>query len=135
MEVIFRAVPYLETASIWPECAEVLKPALARAARFYNAGDIQSRLANARMQLWVAEVDGRVRTACVTEIQDYPRCRALGIVFAAGEGFGLWKEWLQDLLICGREMGCSVLVSHAARDGWERAAGLRKFGTAFIMEI
>ena len=133
MEIRFRAVPSLETVSIWPEAAAVLTPALI--ARFYNAEDIQSRLADARMQLWVAEIDGRVRAACVTEVHNYPRCKALAVILAAGEGFGLWKDWLHDLATCGREMGCDLLISYGARAGWERAAGLTKVGTTYMMDL
>jgi len=131
---IFRAVPTLETASIWPEAATVLAPALELAARFYSADDIQSRLADERMQLFVFELDGRVRMACVTQVENYPRGKALSIVVVGGEGFGLWQDWLRDLAVCAQQMGCGILRS-VGRDGWERAAGFKKMGTAYLMEI
>jgi hypothetical protein len=132
---VFRAVPTLEIASLWPGVAVILAPAIKRAELFYKADDIRQRLADERMQLWVIESNGAVRMALITEVLVYPQIKALGIPFAAGEGFGLWKHILQDLSECGRQFGCRAIVSQAARDGWERAAGFKKVGTAYAMEL
>jgi len=136
--VVFRAVPTLETASIWPEAAAVLAPVLERLAVRFLPSDIQSRLADERMQLFVAECGGRVKTACVTQVLTFPRCRALDIIGIAGNGHDLWREWFVDLMNCARLMNCQFITASAGRDGWARVmkeSGLQKMGIQYQMEI
>ncbi len=138
MNLIFRAVPTLETASIWPEAAALLAPVLERLASRFLPSDIQSRLADERMQLFVAECDGRVTTACLTQVLMFPRCRTLDIVGIGGDGYGLWSAWFQDLINCAKLMDCQFISASAGRDGWSRVmAGseLKKSGTMYQMEI
>lgn len=135
MELTFRAVPTLEVAKVWPQAETLLAPALEMVTLFYRAEDIRERLVDDRMQLWVIEDGARMRMALVTQILTYPRARAVSLVLCGGEGFGLWKNVLQDMASWGRGIGCRAIVGHAGRDGWERAAGLTKIGSAYSMEI
>lgn len=138
MEVIFRAVPTLETASIWPEATVVLAPVLERLANRFLPGDIQSRLADERMQLFVAECKGRVTTACLTQVLTFPRSRILDIVGIGGDGYGLWQAWFADLMNCARLMDCQFVSASAGRDGWARVmkdSRLMKLGTMYQCEV
>lgn len=110
-----------------------------RLALRYSAGHIQSRLATEAMQLFVAEADGRVVAACVTQVNDYPTgARVLDIIGIGGQGFGLWQAWFEDLKNCARLMNCQYISASAGRDGWARVmqdTGLEKLGTLYQMEV
>lgn len=132
-----RGVPRLEVPSIWPETATILAPAVELSHGRWHLDDVLSYLTDERMQLWVFEVGYRVRTACVTHITQYPRCKALQIIFIGGEGFGLWPQWFERLSAWGRELGCRFIEGDG-RFGWERemkAAGLRKIGSRYMKEL
>jgi hypothetical protein len=136
---IFRGVPRLEVPSIWPEALAVLVPALAQSGlrgRF-TPDDFLSRLTDERMQLWVFEIGGDVAAACITEVFDYPRAKALRIIAVAGEGYQLWPHWFSDVRRWAKAIGCRFMES-SGRDGWARVmkdSGLEKIGVMYAAEI
>lgn len=137
MTAQFRIVPTLETASLWPEVVEVLQLALDRIAWAYKPEDIQSRIAHEQMHLGVFEVDGRVTTACVTEVIQFPRCRALNVFLIGGNGFGMWTQWFEDIRNVAKILGCRYVIG-TGRDGWERVVeknGMRKVGNLYRTEV
>lgn len=115
----------------------MLAPAITRLRGRYHVDDILSRLGDERMQLWVFEVDGAVRTACVTQVIVYPRCKALQVFLVAGDGFDFWPQWMAVLREWARDIGCRF-IEGSGRDGWARSmksAGLHKTGSRYCMEI
>ena len=138
MILTFRAVPRLETPSIWPEAWEILQAAYRRPglAGLFDSGDVLSRLTDARAQLWVAETENRMTTACITQIEQYPRGKICRIVAIAGDGHGLWRDWFTEIARWARNEGCQF-VRGEGRSGWERImadAGLKRLGSVYSME-
>lgn len=122
---------------MWPEVAKVLQAALDLTEGRWTADDVWSRVEQEQFQLWVFEIGHEVKTVCITHVHNYPRCRALQIVFIAGEGYGLWPHWFKDLSRWAKSIGCKF-VEGDGRFGWERemkSIGLRKIGSRYSMEI
>jgi len=137
MEIIFRAVPRLELPEVWASASTVLVPAIALWRGRHDEASIFSRLCTADMQLWIAEAGDRITTAAVTEIHDWPRLKECVVTLAAGEGFDLWSDWMEEIKSWAAGLGCS-LVTVRGRKGWERIlapAGFRHDGIVLTVEL
>lgn len=101
--------------------ADRVRPYLAKMADTtsgrYETSDIFAALAAGRMQMWIA-IDG-VDLLCVmlTELQTYPRCRAMRIIALVGHRPNKWRGLLP---LVEREakhrFGCTMMeVAHLPR--------------------
>jgi hypothetical protein len=99
-----------------------LQPALQRNNfdKLFGPDDILARLVDNRWQAWILEDEGhRIRTAALTEIFHYPRCKTCRVWVVSGQGFGLWGDWWAIVEAWARLNRCTRMEG-GGRKGWER---------------
>ena len=119
MQVSF--VPFDHVRAVWPRVEGFMERAAARTGGRYTGDDVLSMVEDLGYQLWVAfEERGEIKGAVVTGIQEYPRKRALQVMFCGGKDVREWqypmfdivKKWAQDA-------NCSCIES-SGRSGWAK---------------
>ena len=108
----------------FPHGYERFRPLLAEAidGRFYRIDHLDRLIRTGRAQYWQS-----ANAAIATELRDYPGCRAIHGLVAAGD-----LDEIRSLLIpaaeaWGRSQGCDFAIVES-RPGWQRA--LRNNGYA-----
>lgn len=95
----------------WARCAEFLEPALPPG---YTLDDVKTEIDNDRARFWPL-----TRSAVVTQILEYPRCKVLRVWLAGGD----LDELRWALATAGedyaRDRGCSH-IEIDGRKGWSR---------------
>lgn len=91
-----------------------LERALAYAGGTHTLDDIWQGVIEGRFQLWTAP-----HSVMVTEVLEYPRCRALHYFLAAGKMDEL-EALYPAVLAWGKSVGCTR-ASLAGRPGWARS--------------
>lgn len=82
----------------------------------YLAVDLITALAAGRMQLWVALEGPVMLCMLITEIMDYPRCRAMRLIGLVGTRPYRWRGLLSAIEVSAREnFGCRIMEAHAPR--------------------
>ncbi|MDD9727228.1 hypothetical protein PVV74_17340 [Roseovarius sp. SK2] len=79
----------------------------------HDIEDIERAVASGHMQLWLGE-----RGALVTEIQSYPKLKALHIFLAGGE-MDQCLDFLPSIYVWAEMQGCGQ-VTLSGRTGWKR---------------
>ena len=101
-----------------------LESALAQSDGTHTMGDVVAGLVSGDYQLWVSD-----RSACVTEIIEYPRRKALCFWLAGGDLVDLMQNIEPDARAWGERQGCDLFLGYAIdRPGWSRA--LQRYGYA-----
>ena len=101
-------------ATIWP----LLKPAIDEDL-FTDENMLKTQLKNDQSLMFVALVDGVVKGAAVTVIEEV-RGKVVNIVTLGGKDFAEWKDALNAALtLYAKGMDCSYIVA-LGRDAWER---------------
>lgn len=117
-----RLPPLEELALRWAEIEPLLRKATVRTG-CYEPVDLLQMALMGRAGIWIAERDGKILVAIVTEVKQYPRRRVLEVMFGGGSDMGEWIEPMVDALDeHGRAAGCSH-VATIGRKGWARAWG------------
>ena len=105
----------------WPRVADLIQLALDEGWGEMNIGDVWERVQAGLMQVLVVLDDEKILAALVTEVVDYPRRRALRVVFAGGEGMEDWVEEVDQLLLVGAKKVGAQGIEICGRAGWGRA--------------
>lgn len=85
--------------------------------------------------VWVVIHDEDIKGAVVTEVNDWPECRALRILAMGGDGMKHWIGAVVDTLKAhARANGCDRLVTEGRR-GWERVLGLKPVRYVYEMGV
>lgn len=137
MTILLRAVPTLEIPKVWEKASAVLVPALERWAGRHDEASLFAALCTDDFQLWIAEEDGEIRTACLTQIVTWPLSKECHVFGVAGDGYDLWGEWIEVIKAWAISIGCQR-VTCRGRKGWERVlgpAGFRHDGICLTVEI
>lgn len=86
----------------------------------YKSDDIKKFLLGRDCQLWIAVRRSQVLAACVTEVINYPRKRALSVLMLTGKERESWQHlYKENIEKWAKEIGCDLIESQA-RVGWER---------------
>jgi hypothetical protein len=104
------------------------RPLLAEAVdgRFYTIDYLDWLVRTGRAQFWPSlAADGSPLAAIVTELRDYPGCRAIHGLAAAGDLDEIVERLIPAAEAWGRANGCAYAIIES-RPGWQRA--LRKHG-------
>lgn len=101
-----------EEAKEWVRCAPFIEPALADGA--YSLGDVLSEVLEGRAKFWPM-----ARSAVVTRVLDYPKCRVLRVWIAGGDLDEL-AGFLPAADNYARSENC-VRVELEGRKGWAKA--------------
>lgn len=105
---------------VWDEAAPLINKALLRASGRFELEDVKEALLEQQMSLVLAFDGGQIIGAIVAEVIDYPRCRAMRVIFCGGERYMEYRDELIDVLDAGaRNAGCS-LIEIEGRPGWEK---------------
>jgi hypothetical protein len=88
--------------------------------RFYTIDYLDWIVRTGRAQLWPAEAkDGRPLAAIVTELRDYPGCRAIHGLAAAGDLALIAGALIPAAEAWGRARSCAYAIIES-RPGWAR---------------
>ncbi len=106
--------------SEWPQVAPLLEQAVEMSNGTFLLEDIRRFIEDGAQQLLVAEIDGQIVAAMVTEVVDYPRKRSIKLVFAGGSRMDEWSEDLNRFMELGaKNIGAELIEVHG-RPGWAR---------------
>lgn len=85
----------------------------------YETTDLFAALAAGRMQLWIAMEDAQVLCVMLSELQVYPRLRALRLVGLSGHRPSKWRNLLPLVEQAAKERwGCTMMEAvHVPRFG------------------
>lgn len=101
-----------------------IESALEKGDGTHTMGDVVAGIIEGDYQLWASD-----RSACVTEIIDYPRRKALCFWLAGGDLDDLMRNIEPDARAWGERQGCDLFLGYAIdRPGWSRA--LQRYGYA-----
>lgn len=127
----------LHPVEIMP-CAEILvqwlKPACKTNNGRCNEWDLINGAVLGSVQIWVAELAGKIRGVAVTSIIPYAQARAckLHIGTARKTTAAEWREAMGDLMAWAKRQGCELFEADA-RFGWERVfAGILTKSHVFL---
>jgi len=87
--------------SEWPQVAPLLDQAVEMSNGTFLLDDVRRFVEDGTQQLLVAEIDGEIVAAMVTEVVDYPRKRSIKLVFAGGSRMDEWSEDLNRFMELG----------------------------------
>ena len=128
MNVVVRLPPLDELAERWREISPLIARSTRRAGGAYEPIDVLRAAFLGQFGVWVCEVDGDIQAAIVTELKQYPRRRALEMIFAGGRNMHLWIEPARVAIDQhARDAGCQCITS-LGRPGWLRAWGAEPTG-------
>jgi hypothetical protein len=89
---------------------------------------VERQIAEGRLHFWPGE-----RCACVTEIIEYPRLKALSVFAAGGDDLGeLLHKMAPSVIAWAKDLGCTRVIG-GGRKGWARV--LQKIGYDHAMFI
>ena len=108
----------------WSRCKGWIEAALDEGDGTHTMDDVVDGLLRGDYQFWPGE-----RSACVTEIIEYPRRKALCFWLAGGDLFDLMQSIEPVAREWGEAQGCDLFLGYAIdRPGWSRA--LQRYGYA-----
>ena len=115
--------------SCYPHIKHLLMRAVETSNGRYSLNDLLKEIYESDQQLWIC-YDGdpiEYRSICTTKMQEYPKCKLLGIVYASGDDMESWRDPLLDVLErFALDNGCSGLEM-IGRRGWERVLKSRRW--------
>lgn len=115
--------------SEWARCAPWLQAALDEGPPTHTLEDVKACIERREAMFWA----GR-KAAMVTEINIYPRCKALHFWLAGGDLAELRDELRPMAEAHAVRNGCQF-VSIAGRRGWSRALGYRPVHYTCVKEL
>lgn len=114
-------VPKEHVQDIWPEVGAFIGASADYTKGRYTAGDALNMLTERGYVLWVAFDDTAIQGAAITSFIQYPRKKALHIMFLGGEKSSGWiDQGLKTLQHYAFDSGCDA-VEASGRPGWARA--------------
>lgn len=113
----------------WPVAGPLIQRVLDEFDTGYSLDDLKARCKSQDMQLWLCDD----RAAFLSEIQVFPRYKALHVPYIAGDGMDQWIDRAMDVLEAfARHMGCAY-VSGCGRRGWARVGRDRGYTEGFTI--
>ena len=111
-------VPTEGVLHMWPKVRPHLSKVVEYTQGRYETDDILVSLTDYGHHLWVAFEDQDVTGVIVTTFAEYPRKRALNMVFCAGEGIVDWRRPMLDLLRRWAKDNHCEAIEASGRKGW-----------------
>lgn len=116
-------VPVWDVERRWPEVLPFIERYLAKSKEHrWNANDLYLSVCERDMQLWIIEEEGKVVTAVLTEIINYPRVRECNVFMISGKMTVIedWRDSVEEIVKWAAAQGCHY-ISSMARRGSEKA--------------
>ena len=131
-------VPNELARELWPDIEEYIEKGAAYSGGRYEPEDILALVETLGYKLWIAFDGTGIKGAVVTGFVQYPRLKALDMMFIGGEDGPEWKLPMLNLLKkWGADNGC-VKLEAMGREGWERMfkdEGAKRRWLAFEIDI
>lgn len=99
----------------WSRCRPWIEAALPWCYGTHTIEDVERQIAEGRLQFWPGE-----RCACVTEIIEYPRLKALNFFLIGGDLDELLNKMEPAVIAWAKSLGCTRVAS-TGRKGWSKA--------------
>lgn len=121
---VLHLVPVEFVGAAWQGAVDELVSAACDRDGLYGADDLFSALCKGLMRLWVAgsKKDGGevvIEAVAVTEILQFPRMKAFGIVICTGQDRQRWVSHLRTMEAWAKEQGCGM-SRPITRKGWAK---------------
>lgn len=123
-------VPLALLDPLWPRLAPLIEQARAYSCGEYELEDVRALVAAQKGQLWGVVGEEGIAGAIVTKIIEYPRVRALHVLYLAGRDFDTWEQPHAALEGYAREQGCSE-IHLTGRAGWARKLSARGYSEQY----
>lgn len=112
-------VPLALLDQLWPRLAPLIEQARAYSCGEYELDDIRALIAARKAQLWAAVDSDGIQGAMVTRVLEYPRFRALNVMYLAARDFDQRLHSQPEIEAYARRQGCSE-IHITGRAGWVR---------------
>jgi len=99
----------------WSRCRPWIEAALPYCYGTHAIEDVERQIAEGRLQFWPGE-----KCACVTEIIEYPRLKALNFFLIGGDLSELLQKMEPAVIAWAKAAGCTRVAS-TGRKGWSKA--------------
>jgi hypothetical protein len=131
-------VPATHVDLVWHAVAPLIEKATRRTRGRYLPSDVYQEIKEGWQELWVAwdQANNKLDAAMTTQFVNYPRMRAIRVLFIGGTRMHTWNDEFRSLVRSyGKAKGAS-LVEGAGRKGWERSwPGAKSEGPILVEEI
>jgi len=131
-------VPSEYAREIWEDIEGYMEKGAAYSGGRYEADDVLHLIETLGYKLWIAFDGTGIKGAVVTGFVQYPRLKALDMMFIGGEDGPEWKIPMLNLLKkWGADNDC-VKLEAMGREGWERMfkdEGAKRRWLAFEIDI
>jgi hypothetical protein len=113
-------VPADYVPGAWPLVAKYIDAAVYQTDGRYTLDDVYTLVVKHGYLLWVAIENQIIVGAVVTGFVNYPRKKALFVMFLGGDKMRAWKfKMLETLRQFAREQACDIIEA-SGREGWSK---------------
>tara|TARA_R110002020_G_scaffold70358_5_gene182589 strand:+ start:1717 stop:2136 length:420 start_codon:yes stop_codon:yes gene_type:complete len=114
-------VPVTDIRNVWGDISRHIKKATDYTYGRYEEIDVLHGCVTNKFHLWIVYSDGpEYIGAAITEVLDYPRKKALSVVFLSGDNFSEWMPEIDKKFVeFAKVLDCDF-VEACGRAGWER---------------
>ena len=114
-------VPVTDIRNVWGDISRHIKKATDYPYGRYEEIDVLHGCVTNKFHLWIVYSDGpEYIGAAITEVLDYPRKKALSVVFLSGDNFSEWMPEIDKKFVeFAKVLDCDF-VEACGRAGWER---------------
>ena len=114
-------VPVNDIRNVWGDISRHIKKATDYTYGRYEEIDVLHGCVTNKFHLWIVYSDGpEYIGAAITEVLDYPRKKALSVVFLSGDNFSEWMPEIDKKFVeFAKVLDCDF-VEACGRAGWER---------------
>jgi len=129
MESLMRKGLATDAQRQWRRCRPYIEAALARSPGLASIEDVEHRIASGAYQFWPGK-----RSACITEIAEFARAKALIVVHGGGDLSELVDKMEPALADFARAAGCDLIMG-TGRKGWARVLEKRGYRFGWIVML
>lgn len=119
---------------VWERVLSLILPAIASNPG-YEPEDVRRFCQAGKQILWVSIRGKEIEAAAVTEVLQYPRTKAVFVLFCGGSGMQAWLEaGLTEVRDYAGKIGAQW-IEGVGRDGWRGALKPNQVETAFRISV
>lgn len=115
----------MDFSTEWARCSAWIEDALAYCGGTHDIEDVREAIERGEAQFWPGE-----RSAIVTQVDTFPRLRALSFWLAGGDLTEITERMRPVIEAWGRELGCTRFTV-PGRPGWARVLKAHGYAPAW----